>query len=132
LSVLIKDIQGMISLNGENFLKEPKIFVSDTNQIRIQTTIFHKEHSRDVDIVIYNFELSKPSLVDIIKKNADISLIVVGEELKSKTDFKLGIIYQLGKEFPYYFKGTVGKLKISQAFETIADVLKYFCKMFDL
>ena len=132
MSVLIKDNKGIISLNNENFLESPKIFISDNNQIRFQANILNKENSRYVDIVIYDFDLEKPSVIDVIRKNANASLNVTGEEIKSKTSFRLMITYRLGKEFPYYFQGIVGKNKISQAFETSTEVFKHFCNMFDL
>ena len=132
MSLLLKiDGNGIVSYNKENFLKEPKIFLSD-GKVRIQASILNNDREIPIDLVIYQYSFAKPSIVDIMCLKGHVDIYFNGVELKSKTEFDMSIKYQIGKSLPYLFEGICGNVKIHQSFETMMDVYIYFAKLFNL
>lgn len=132
MSLLLKvDGEGKVSYNKEDFLREPKIFLSD-GKIRIQASILNKDKEIPIDLVIYQYRFAKPSIVDIMCMKGHVDIYFNGVELKNKTEFDMSIKYQLGKSLPYLFEGVTGDVKIHQSFKTMMDVYIYFAKLFNL
>jgi len=134
LSILIKcSEKGEMSFNDENLLKEPKIFINDKKQIRTQFTFIYNNKNLPLDIVIYEYTFEKPSLIDVLKKKICASLYLNGIELKSNISFEATIEFEMkGNISNYVVKGKIQDKELNKTFNSINEIIKEFCLIFNI